>query len=68
MWVLILDSTQVQVETRILGPQKVLYLLFGGLGLVHCSYIGLITNQVVHKTWVLQHIHTHTCNYIHIVK
>ena len=50
MWVLILDSTQAQVETRILGPQKALYFLFGGLGLVHRSYIGLITNQVVHKT------------------
>ena len=43
-------STQVQVESRNLGPQRVLYLLFGGLGLVHRSYVGLITNQVVYKT------------------
>ena len=42
------------------GPQRVLYLLFGGLGLVHRSCIGLITNQVVHKTWILQYIHIYT--------
>ena len=47
------------------GPQRVLYLLFGGLGLVHRSCIGLITNQVVHKTWILQHIRIHTCKYTH---
>ena len=43
-----------------------MYLLFGGLGLVHRSCIGLITNQVLHKTWILQHIHIHTCKYIYI--
>ena len=68
MWVLILDSTQAQVESRISGPKRVLYLLFGGLGLVYRNYIWLITNQVVHKTWILQHIHIHTYKYICIVK
>ena len=32
------------------GPPKKLYLLVDGLGLVHRSNIGLITNQFVHKT------------------
>ena len=63
-----LDSTQAQVESRNLGPQRVLYLLFGGLGLFHRRYIGLITNQVVHKIWILQHIHIHTCKYTYIAK
>ena len=68
LWVLIWESTQAQVETRILGVQRILYMLFGGLNLVHRSYIRLIMNQVMHKTWVLQHIGIHTCKYIHIVK
>ena len=68
LWVLIWESTQAQVETRILGLQRILYLLFGGLNLVYRSYIRLITNQVMHKTWALQHIGIHTCKYIHIVK
>ena len=53
LWVPILVSTQAQVITRILGLQKVLYFFVGGLSLFHRSYIGLITNQIVHKTWAL---------------
>ena len=68
VWVLVLDSTQVQEVMRILSLQRILYLFVGRLSLVHCCYIGLITNQFVHRTWALQHIHIHTCKYIHIVK
>ena len=32
------------------GPPKKLYLLVDGLGLIHRSNIGLISNQFVHKT------------------
>ena len=41
--------------------------MVGGLGLVHHSCVGLITNQYVHKTWVLQHIYIHSTHiYIYI--
>ena len=53
LWVPILVSTQAHVIMGILGLQKVFYLIVGGLNLVHRSYIGLITDQFVHKTWAL---------------
>jgi len=37
--------------------------MVGGLGMVHCSYVGMITNQFMRKTWVLQHIHIRTCTH-----
>ena len=48
------------------GPPKIT-MLVGGQGLVHRNYIGLITNQYVHKKWALQHIYIHTCIYIYIL-
>ena len=56
VWVLFLDCTQAQVETKILC---LILVWWTGLG-VHRSYIGLIMNQVVHKTWIIQYIHTYT--------
>jgi len=66
MWVLILDSTQAQVESRNLGPQKIFVLViwWTGLGLLQL-YLADYESSCAQNMNLTTHTYSYMQIYIH---